>query len=73
MCTALMRMAASASAAEGINFPNGLAFSPDESILYIVESRASPRTILAYDVVGGTTVGRAAHCHRRRPGHARRF
>jgi gluconolactonase len=39
--------------AEGINQPNGLAFSPDESILYIVESRASPRTILAYDVVGG--------------------
>ncbi len=40
--------------AEGINQPNGLAFSPDESILYIVESRASPRTILAYDVVNGT-------------------
>ncbi len=40
-------------AAEGIHQPNGLAFSPDESILYIVESRASPRTILAYDVVGG--------------------
>ena len=37
-------------AAEGINQPNGLAFSPDESILYIVESRAAPRTILAYDV-----------------------
>ena len=40
--------------AEGINQPNGLAFSPDESHLYIVESRASPRKILAYDVVGGT-------------------
>ena len=40
--------------AEGINQPNGLAFSPDESILYIVESRAVPRQILAYDVVGGT-------------------
>jgi gluconolactonase len=39
--------------AEGINQPNGLAFSPDESILYIVESRATPRKILAYDVVGG--------------------
>jgi gluconolactonase len=36
--------------AEGINQPNGLAFSPDESILYIVESRAQPRKILAYDV-----------------------
>ena len=39
--------------AEGINQPNGLAFSPDESILYIVESRATPRKILAYDVKGG--------------------
>ena len=39
--------------AEGINQPNGLAFSPDESILYIVESRSVPRKILAYDVAGG--------------------
>jgi gluconolactonase len=30
--------------------PNGLAFSPDESVLYIVESRAAPhRLIWAYD------------------------
>jgi gluconolactonase len=43
-------------AAEGINQPNGLAFSPDESVLYIVESRAQPRKILAYDVVGGKTL-----------------
>jgi gluconolactonase len=43
-------------AAEGINQPNGLAFSPDESMLYIVESRAQPRKILAYDVVGGKTL-----------------
>jgi len=42
--------------AEGINQPNGLAFSPDESILYIVESRSVPRKILACDVVGGTTL-----------------
>jgi gluconolactonase len=35
--------------------PNGLAFSPDESVLYIVASRAEPnRLIVAYDVVGGT-------------------
>lgn len=39
--------------AEGINQPNGLAFSPDESVLYIVESRSVPRKILACDVVGG--------------------
>jgi gluconolactonase len=42
--------------AEGINQPNGLAFSPDESILYIVESRSVPRKILAYDVVGAKTL-----------------
>jgi gluconolactonase len=42
--------------AEGINQPNGLAFSPDESILYIVESRSQPRRILACDVVGGKTL-----------------
>jgi gluconolactonase len=35
--------------------PNGLAFSPDETKLYVVESRASPRTILAYDVVDDGT------------------
>lgn len=30
--------------------PNGLAFSPDESVLYVVESRAMPhRRIVAYD------------------------
>ncbi len=33
--------------------PNGLAFSPDEKVLYVVASRASPREILAYDVVDG--------------------
>lgn len=37
--------------ADDILGPNGLAFSPDESILYIVESRGQPyRKILAYDV-----------------------
>jgi gluconolactonase len=36
-----------------INGPNGLAFSPDESILYVIESRSTPRNVLAYDVVDG--------------------
>ena len=37
--------------ADDILGPNGLCFSPDESILYIVESRGVPnRKILAYDV-----------------------
>jgi gluconolactonase len=44
--------------ADDVNGPNGLAFSPDESILYVVESRAQPRDILAYDVVGGAKLGR---------------
>jgi gluconolactonase len=33
--------------------PNGLAFSPDESKLYIVEAGVTPRVIRAYDVVNG--------------------
>jgi gluconolactonase len=44
--------------AEGINQPNGLAFSPDEKILYIVESRSTPRKILAYDVKGAVLSNR---------------
>lgn len=37
--------------ADDVLGPNGLAFSPDESILYIVESRGVPtRKILAFDV-----------------------
>jgi gluconolactonase len=35
--------------------PNGLAFSPDESILYVVECDRSPRVIHAFDVVDGGT------------------
>ena len=36
--------------------PNGLAFSPDERILYLVASRAQPREIVAYDVSDGGTL-----------------
>jgi len=42
--------------AEGIIQPNGLAFSPDESLLYIVESRSVPRKILACEVKGGKSL-----------------
>lgn len=31
--------------------PNGLAFSPDESLLYIIDSGAQPRKIIAYQVL----------------------
>jgi gluconolactonase len=42
-----------ATVVEGdLNFPNGLCFSPDESKLYVVESRARPRRLIhVYDVV----------------------
>ncbi|MDB5798183.1 MAG: SMP-30/gluconolactonase/LRE family protein [Paucimonas sp.] len=39
--------------AEGIQQPNGLCFSPDESQLYVVECLTVPRHILAFDVVDG--------------------
>jgi gluconolactonase len=38
---------------DDIDGPNGLAFSPDEKILYVVASRAEPRQIMAYDVADG--------------------
>ncbi|QCI68811.1 SMP-30/gluconolactonase/LRE family protein [Phreatobacter stygius] len=45
--------------ATGIAGPNGLCFSPDETRLYLVASRAVPnRLILAYDVVDGVTLTR---------------
>jgi gluconolactonase len=36
--------------ASGMQGPNGLCFSPDESKLYVVESRAVPRQIRVFDV-----------------------
>jgi gluconolactonase len=45
--------------ADGIAAPNGLAFSPDESVLYIIASRAEPtRKVLAFDVVDGVRLAR---------------
>ena len=40
-----------------IALPNGLAFSPDEKILYIVECGVTPRLIRAFDVVDGVRLG----------------
>ena len=40
---------------EDINRPNGLAFSPDESKLYVVEAGVKPRVIRAYDVTNNGT------------------
>jgi gluconolactonase len=36
-----------------VSRPNGLCFSPDESILYLVESGTTPRNVYAYDVIDG--------------------
>ncbi len=43
--------------AEGVAGPNGLAFSPDEQTMYLVESRATPRRLLAFDVLDGKRLG----------------
>jgi len=40
-------------AAGDVARPNGLAFSPDESKLYIVEAGVTPRVIVVYDVTDG--------------------
>ena len=39
-----------------VNRPNGIAFSPDESKLYVVVSGAVPREIRVLDVVDGTSL-----------------
>ena len=44
--------------ADDVNGPNGLAFSPDESKLYVIESRSRPRTVRVFDVQAeGTRLG----------------
>ncbi len=42
---------------DSLSFPNGLAFSPDEKLLYVVESRSSPRKIHAFEVLEGGKLG----------------
>jgi gluconolactonase len=44
-------------AIEGVGRPNGLAFSPDEKILYVVECLPTPRAIHGY-AVSGSRVGK---------------
>jgi gluconolactonase len=38
-----------------VDGPNGLAFSPDETKLYVIESRARPRKVRVFDVVADGT------------------
>jgi len=44
------------SVADGLDKPNGLAFSPDESILYVGDN-GHPHRLLAYEVRGGFLAG----------------
>jgi len=44
--------------ADDVIGPNGLAFSPDEKILYVIASRAEPREFVAFDVAGERLVNR---------------
>jgi gluconolactonase len=50
--------------------PNGLAFSPDEKVLYVVESRARPhRLVWAYDVAAdGALSNKRVHIDAQGPG-----
>jgi gluconolactonase len=48
---------------------NGLAFSPDERVLYVVESRATPhRLIWAYEVAGATLANKRVFVDANGPG-----
>lgn len=53
-------------AVEDLQGPNGLAFSPDEKTLYVVEGRAKPnRLVWAYEVGQNGTPERQAQARRR--------
>ncbi|MSQ18307.1 MAG: SMP-30/gluconolactonase/LRE family protein [Betaproteobacteria bacterium] len=47
------RTGAVAIVIDSMDRPNGIAFSPDESLLYVVESGVSPRSIMAFEVTDG--------------------
>jgi len=44
---------------DSLVLPNGLAFSPDEKLLYVVECCAPPRKIHAFDVLDGGKLGKS--------------
>jgi gluconolactonase len=55
---------------EGLAAPNGLAFSPDGRVLYVVESRAKPhRRLWAWDVAAGDTPDTPPRLSNPRPFH----
>ena len=52
-------------AASGLR-PNGLAFSPDEKILYLADNEPTPRVIRAYDVADDGKLANRTRCGHRR-------
>ena len=60
-----------------MNCPNGLAFSPDESLLYVADTgrmfESDPQHIRAYPVSPDNQVGTGAHFHKIDPGIADGF
>jgi gluconolactonase len=54
--------------AGGFDKPNGLAFSPDESVLYVGDNGA-PRRLLAFEVDGGRRLGNRRVVAELPPGH----
>ena len=57
-----------AVAADSFDKPNGLAFSPDELLLYVGDN-GSPHRIVAFDVLDGGTLGPARTFAVSTPGH----
>jgi gluconolactonase len=55
-------------AADGFDKPNGLAFSPDERILYVGDNGA-PHHLLAFDVLDDGRLGEARRVAAGTPGH----
>lgn len=60
-----------------MNCPNGLAFSPDERLLYVADSgrmfESDPKHMRAYPVNADNTLGAGRHFHTIEPGHSDGF
>ena len=63
-----LRTGALAVVADGLDKPNGLAFSPHEDVLYVGDNGAAHH-IVAFDVVGGRRLGRGRVFAESTPGH----
>ena len=52
---------------DSMDRPNGIAFSPDESVLYVADT-GEPRNIMVFDVEDGRRSGQRARVRRRQSG-----